>query len=90
MSAAEVSIGSLIVNYLRQQDVLGTDRQAAGKMIMYLLGWRFGWPLYRLCFLRIVSPGKIWRPWRTGAILLLAISANTTGTTSPIACSPSA
>jgi FHS family L-fucose permease-like MFS transporter len=35
---AEVSIGSLIVNYLRQAHVMGLSEQAAGNMIMYYWG----------------------------------------------------
>ena len=45
---AEVSIGSLIVNYLMQNDVLGTTAAGAGKMVMYLLGRRDGRPVHRL------------------------------------------
>jgi FHS family L-fucose permease-like MFS transporter len=35
---AEVSIGSLIVNYMKQAHVLGLDEQSAGKMIPFYWG----------------------------------------------------
>src|SRR3954453_11790200 len=79
---AEVSIGSLIVNYLMQKDVLGVTGAAAGKMIMYYWGGAMVGRCIGSYFLRIMSPGKILAMVATGAILLIAISANTTGTTS--------
>ena len=65
-----------------QQDVLGTTAAAAGKMIMYYWGGAMVGRFIGSYFLRIMSPGKILATLATGAILLLAISANTTGTTS--------
>jgi FHS family L-fucose permease-like MFS transporter len=65
-----------------QQDVLGTSAEAAGKMIMYYWGGAMVGRFVGSYFLRIMSPGKILATLATGAILLLAISANTIGTTS--------
>ena len=79
---AEVSIGSLIVNYLMQKDVLGVTDAAAGKLIMYYWGGAMVGRFIGSYFLRILSPGKILATVATGAILLIAISANTTGTLS--------
>ena len=79
---AEVAIGSLIVNYLMQQDVLGLTDASAGKMIMYYWGGAMVGRFIGSYFLRIMSPGKILATVATGAILLIAISANTTGTVS--------
>ena len=79
---AEVSIGSLIVNYLIQKDVLGTTAEAAGKMVAFYWGGAMVGRFIGSYFLRILSPGKILATLATGAIVLILISANTTGTTS--------
>ena len=79
---AEVSIGSLIVNYLMQKDVLGITDADAGKLIMYYWGGAMVGRFIGSYFLRVMSPGKILATVSTGAILLIAISANTTGTLS--------
>jgi len=79
---AEVSIGSLIVNYLMQKHVLGITDAAAGKLIMYYWGGAMVGRFIGSYFLRVMSPGKILATVSTGAILLIAISANTAGTLS--------
>ena len=78
----EVAIGSLIVNYLMQPHVLGLTDAAAGSLIMYYWGGAMVGRFIGSYFLRIMSPGKILAMVSTGAILLIAISANTTGTMS--------
>jgi MFS transporter, FHS family, L-fucose permease len=78
----EVSIGSLIVNYLIQKDVLGGTALAAGKMVAFYWGGAMVGRFIGSYFLRILSPGKILATLAVGAILLILISANTTGTTS--------
>ena len=78
----EVAIGSLIVNYLMQPHVLGLTDAGAGKLIMYYWGGAMVGRFIGSYFLRIMSPGKILATVATGAILLIAISANTTGTLS--------
>ena len=76
---AEVSIGSLIVNYLQQDRVMGLDAAAAGSLIfIYWRGAMIGRFIGSYC-LRIVSPGLILAGVATGAIALILISTSTTG-----------
>jgi len=79
---AEVSIGSLIVNYLMQSHVMGLEEQAAGKLIAYYWGGAMVGRFIGSAVLRVVSPGKVLAAVAVGAILLLAFSTHTTGTTS--------
>jgi FHS family L-fucose permease-like MFS transporter len=79
---AEVSIGSLIVNYLMQKDVLATTAASAGPMVGYYWGGAMVGRFIGSYLLRIMSPGKILATVAIGAILLITISANTTGTLS--------
>ncbi len=76
---AEVAIGSLIVSYLMQGHVLGLAEQDAGHMIAYYWGGALVGRIIGSALLRVVSPGLILACVATGAILLLAISTNTTG-----------
>ena len=77
---AEVSIGSLIVNYLMQKSVLGVTAEGGGKMIMYYWGGAMVGRFIGSAILRVVSPGKVLAAVAAGAITLIAISANSTGT----------
>lgn len=76
---AEVAIGSLIVNYLMQPHVLASTDLEAGKLVAFYWGGaligRFGgaWVL------RKISPGLVLFAVSIGAILLLSVSANTSG-----------
>ena len=79
---AEVSIGSLIVNYLIQNDVLGTTPGSSRQDGCILLGRAMVGRFIGSYFLRILSPGKILAALAAGAIILIAISANSTGTAS--------
>jgi len=79
---AEVSIGSLIVNYLMQKDVFAITDAAAGKMISYYWGGAMVGRFVGSYFLRVLSPGKILATLATGAILLILISANSVGSAS--------
>lgn len=79
---AEVSIGSLIVNYLMQSHVMGLEEQAAGKLIAYYWGGAMVGRFIGSAVLRVISPGKVLAAVAVGAILLLAFSTHTTGTTS--------
>lgn len=79
---AEVSIGSLIVNYLKQAHVMGLEEQAAGKLIAYYWGGAMVGRFIGSALLRILSPGKILAFVAVGAIALILISTNTTGTVS--------
>jgi MFS transporter, FHS family, L-fucose permease len=76
---AEVSIGSLIVNYLMQPHVMGLQEQAAGKLIgLYWGGAMIGRFIGSL-ILRVVNPGLVLACAGFGAIALLVISTQTTG-----------
>ena len=77
---AEVSIGSLIINYLAQERVLGQPEAVVGWMVIFYWGGamigRFIGSL--LMYLRI-SPGKLLAFNAVGAIVLILISANSSG-----------
>jgi len=76
---AEVAIGSLIVNYLEQANVLGLDPVSAGKHVpVYWLGALVG-RFIGSGVLRFVSPGKVLVGVGAAAITLILISANSTG-----------
>ena len=76
---AEVSIGSLIVSYLRQAQVMGLEEQAAGKMISLYWGGAMVGRFIGSAALRVVSPGKTLAAVAVAAIALIALSANSTG-----------
>lgn len=79
---AEVSIGSLIVNYLMQSHVMGLEEQAAGKLIAYYWGGAMVGRFIGSGVLRVVSPGKVLACVAVGAIALIALSTHTTGAVS--------
>jgi len=76
---AEVSIGSLIVNYLRQASVMGLEEQAAGKMIPLYWGGAMVGRFIGSAVLRYVSPGKVLAAVALGATALIGLSVSTTG-----------
>lgn len=78
---AEVAIGSMIVNYMQLKSVLGTTAEAAGAYIPYYWGGALVGRFVGSYLLARVSPGKILATNAIGAIVLIAISANTTGAT---------
>ncbi|MFN5780932.1 MAG: sugar MFS transporter, partial [Novosphingobium sp.] len=79
---AEVAIGSLIVNYLMQDHVMGLEEQAAGKLIAYYWGGAMVGRFIGSAVLRVVSPGKVLAAVAIGAITLIAISTQTSGAVS--------
>jgi MFS transporter, FHS family, L-fucose permease len=79
---AEVAIGSLIVNYLMQSHVMGLEEQAAGKLIGLYWGGAMVGRFIGSAVLRLVSPGMVLGGVSLGAILLIALSTQTTGTLS--------
>jgi MFS transporter, FHS family, L-fucose permease len=79
---AEVSIGSLIVSYLRQDSVLGLAEQAAGNMIALYWGGALVGRLIGSAVLRMVSPGLVLTGVSAAAIALLAISTQISGAVS--------
>ena len=76
---AEVSIGSLIVNYLKQASVMGLEEQAAGKMIPLYWGGAMVGRFIGSAVLRYVSPGKVLAGVAVGAIALIALSTGSSG-----------
>ncbi len=79
---AEVAIGSLIVNYLMQDHVMGLQEQAAGKLIGLYWGGAMVGRFIGSALLRMVSPGKILACVSIVAIALLIISTQTSGAVS--------
>ena len=79
---AEVSIGSLIVNYLEQAHVMGLTQAAAGTMITYYWGGAMVGRFIGSAVLRVLSPGKVLASVAIGAIALLFVSTHTTGAVS--------
>ncbi|MGR4892462.1 sugar MFS transporter [Sphingopyxis sp. LARHCG72] len=79
---AEVSIGSLIVNYLMQPGVMGLAEQAAGKLIGLYWGGAMVGRFIGSGLMRVISPGKLLGFVAVGAIALILISINTTGVVS--------
>lgn len=79
---AEVAIGSLIINYLALDRVLGQPEAVVGWMIaLYWGGAMVGRFVGSGIMYLGVSPGKLLASVATGAILLLLISSNTSGAT---------
>jgi FHS family L-fucose permease-like MFS transporter len=76
---AEVAIGSLIVNYLMQPDVLGLGAQEAGKHVPFYWGGAMVGRFIGAYLLRLVSPGKVLATVAAGVIALLFISSHTSG-----------
>jgi len=79
---AEVAIGSLIVNYLMQPEVMGLEEQAAGKLIGLYWGGAMVGRFIGSAVLRVVSPGLVLAGVSLGAITLILVSTQTMGTTS--------
>jgi FHS family L-fucose permease-like MFS transporter len=79
---AEVAIGSLIVNYLMQESVMGLQEQAAGKLIGLYWGGAMVGRFIGSAVLRVVSPGLVLAGVSLGAIALILLSTQTTGTVS--------
>jgi FHS family L-fucose permease-like MFS transporter len=79
---AEVAVGSLIVNYLMQLDVLGLGAEAAGKHVPLYWGGAMVGRFLGAYVLRICSPGKVLAVAGGLAAVLLLVSATTTGAVS--------
>lgn len=79
---AEVAIGSLIVNYLMEADVLGLGEQAAGKHVPLYWGGALIGRFIGAGLLRLVAPGKLLALFASMVILLIIVSANSTGVVS--------
>jgi MFS transporter, FHS family, L-fucose permease len=79
---AEVAIGSLIVNYLMQAQVMGLDEQAAGKLIGLYWGGAMVGRFIGSAILRMISPGNVLACAAIAAIALILFSTQTSGTAS--------
>jgi FHS family L-fucose permease-like MFS transporter len=79
---AEVSIGSLIVNYLMQPGVMALEQQSAGRLLGLYWGGAMVGRFIGSAVLRTVSPGKVLACNACAAIALIALSANSGGTLS--------
>ena len=77
---AEVSIGSLIVNYLGQAQVMALAEQDAGKLIGLYWGGAMVGRFVGSAVLRVVAPGRLLALVCAGAITLILISTNSEGT----------
>jgi len=79
---AEVAIGSLIVNYLMQGNVLGLTAEDAGKHVPFYWGGAMAGRFIGAYLLRVFSPGKVLACAAASVITLLLISACTIGAVS--------
>jgi FHS family L-fucose permease-like MFS transporter len=79
---AEVAIGSIIVNYLMQSDVLGIAAEPAGEHVPFYWGGALVGRFIGAYVLRLVSPGKVLAFNAGMVVLLLLVSANTAGAVS--------
>ncbi len=79
---AEVAIGSLMVSYLMQTDVLGLDPAEAGKHVPLYWGGALVGRFFGAYVLRILVPGKVLAGAAAAAVSLLLVSANGTGSLS--------
>jgi FHS family L-fucose permease-like MFS transporter len=75
----EVAIGSLIVNYLMQSNVLGVAAEQAGKHVPFYWGGAMVGRFIGAYLLRVFAPGKVLACAAASVILLLAISGNSVG-----------
>ena len=76
---AEVAIGSLIVNYLMEANIMGLGEQAAGKLVPLYWGGALVGRFIGAYVLRKVSPGMVLSGVSVTVIALLLISASGSG-----------
>jgi FHS family L-fucose permease-like MFS transporter len=76
---AEVSIGSILVNYLMQGSVMGITAEAAGEHVPYYWGGAMVGRFIGAYLLRVFAPGKVLTGATGLAILLLLLSGTTAG-----------
>ncbi|MDE2563686.1 MAG: sugar MFS transporter [Sphingomonadales bacterium] len=76
---AEVSIGSLIVNYMQQKSVLGVTAEVAGSYIPFYWGGALIGRFAGSYILTRISPGKVLAFNAVGAIALIVVSAMSAG-----------
>ncbi|XYJ10963.1 sugar MFS transporter [Telluria sp. B2] len=76
---AEVAVGSVIVNYLMEANVLGLNAEDAGKHVPLYWGGAMVGRFIGAALLRMFSPGKVLACAAGMTIALLLVSANSTG-----------
>ncbi len=75
----EVAVGSLVVNYLMEADVMGLGAEAAGQHVTLYWGGAMVGRFVGAALLRLVAPGKVLMGAAAMVIALLLVSANSTG-----------
>lgn len=76
---AEVTIGSIMVNYLIQPDTLAGTAERAGQLVAFYWGGAMIGRFIGSAILRIIAPGLVLLGFAVGAILLTSTSALTLG-----------
>lgn len=82
---AEVAIGSIIVNFLMQSDVLGLGAQSAGQHVPYYWGGAMVGRFIGAYLLRVFSPGKVLAAAAAAVIALLFVAGSSHGAVSGFA-----
>ena len=75
----EVAIGSVIVNFLMQSDVLALSARGAGELVPLYWGGAMTGRFIGAYLLRFYSPGKVLASAAAAVILLLALAGVSTG-----------
>jgi MFS transporter, FHS family, L-fucose permease len=78
----EVAIGSIIVSYLMQPDVMGLAQREAGDHVSFYWGGAMVGRFAGSFVLRIFSPGKVLACVAAAVLVLLSVSASSTGAVS--------
>ncbi|UOQ73128.1 sugar MFS transporter [Hymenobacter cellulosilyticus] len=76
---AEVAIGSHIVSYLGQPEVMGMAARDAGEQVAFYWGAAMLGRFAGIFVLRAVRPGRVLAVTAVGAVLLVLLSINTSG-----------
>jgi FHS family L-fucose permease-like MFS transporter len=79
---AEVAIGSIIVSYLMQPEVMGLAQRAAGDHVSFYWGGAMVGRFAGSYVLRVFAPGKVLACVAAAVIVLLTVSASSTGAVS--------
>jgi len=76
---AEVSIGSMLINYLSQPDIMGISQQTAAGMIALYWGGAMAGRFVGAAVLRLLSPGLVLAAACIGAAVLATVSGMSSG-----------
>ncbi|HVX96036.1 MAG TPA: L-fucose:H+ symporter permease [Polyangia bacterium] len=77
----EVSIGSFLVNYFKEPSIGGLTEAAGAKLVSFYWGGAMIGRFIGTVTLRMWKPGKVLALHAVGAVLLIAITMSTTGST---------